>query len=67
MAAVVVQIVADKDGPASLNPTKPVGGSYTAEEVLEVVRESPKLYMKEDVGKGYRQMVTSPKPMNTAK
>ena len=66
VATVVTQIVVDKDDPAFLNPTKPIGSFYTAEEALKMMRENPKLYMKEDAGRGYRQMVASPKPVDIA-
>ena len=66
VATVVTQIVVDKDDPAFLNPTKPIGSFYTAEEALKMMRENPKLHMKEDAGRGYRQMVASPKPVDIA-
>ena len=66
VAPVVTQIVVDKDDPAFLNPTKPIGSFYTAEEALKMMRENPKLHMKEDAGRGYRQMVASPKPVDIA-
>ena len=66
VATVVTQIVVDKDDPAFLNPTKPIGSFYTAEEALKMMRENPRLHMKEDAGRGYRQMVASPKPVDIA-
>ena len=66
VATVVTQIVVDKEDPAFLNPTKPIGSFYPEDEALKMMAENPGLCMKEDAGRGYRQMVASPKPMDIA-
>lgn len=64
LATVVTQIVADKDDPAFLNPTKPIGSFYSKEEAKKMMEENPALRMKEDAGRGFLQMVASPKPVD---
>lgn len=66
VATVVTQMVVDKNDPAFLTPTKPIGSFYTKEEAEKMMSENPKLCMKEDAGRGYRQMVASPKPLDIA-
>ncbi|MGJ8453875.1 carbamate kinase [Pseudothermotoga sp. U03pept] len=62
IAAVVTQIVVDKNDKAFQNPTKPVGPFYTKQEAERLAREKGWI-MKEDAGRGYRRVVPSPKPL----
>ena len=39
VATVVTQIVVDKEDPAFLNPTKPIGSFYSKEEALKMMEE----------------------------
>lgn len=64
VATVVTQIEVDKDDPAFLNPTKPIGAFYTEEEAKRLMAENPSKVFKEDAGRGWRQMVASPKPLD---
>lgn len=64
VATVVTQVVVDKNDPAFLNPTKPIGSFYSEEEALRLMEENPHLHMKEDAGRGYRQLAASPKPID---
>lgn len=63
VASVVTQVVVDKDDEAFKNPTKPIGSFYTEEEAKKMMEEDNTLIMKEDSGRGYRQVVASPKPV----
>lgn len=63
VATVVTQVEVSLDDPAFKNPTKPIGNFYTEEEAKAMMAEKPGLVMKEDAGRGYRQMVASPKPV----
>lgn len=63
VATVVTQIEVDKHDPAFLNPTKPIGGFYTKEQADKIMKENDKLVFKEDSGRGFRQLVASPKPI----
>lgn len=60
--ALVTQTVVDPDDPAFANPTKPIGPFYSREEVAEQKKIHPKNIYREDAGRGYRQVVASPKP-----
>lgn len=63
VASVVTQVVVDRDDEAFKNPTKPIGSFYTEEEAKKMMEEDPNLIMREDSGRGYRQVVASPKPV----
>ncbi len=60
-ANVVTQTVVYPDDPAFQNPTKPVGAFLTEEEAKAKAAETGWTY-KEDAGRGWRQVVASPKP-----
>jgi len=61
IAAVVTQVVVDRQDPAFRNPTKFVGPAYKIEEANELsIRLGWR--MKEDRGRGWRRVVASPKP-----
>lgn len=61
-ACVVTQTVVDPADPAFENPTKPVGAFLTEEEAKAKAAETG-LTFKEDAGRGWRQVVASPKPL----
>ena len=61
VVTVATQVIVEKDDPAFLNPTKPIGAFYTEEEARAL--EAEKGYvMKEDAGRGFRRVVASPVP-----
>lgn len=60
-ANVVTQTVVYPDDPAFQNPTKPVGAFLTEEEAKAKAAETGYAF-KEDAGRGWRQVVASPKP-----
>lgn len=61
--AVVTQVLVDENDPAFANPTKPVGAFYTKEQADKLAAEKG-YTMVEDAGRGYRQVVPSPKPVD---
>jgi carbamate kinase len=61
IAAVVTQVVVDKDDPGFRNPTKPVGSFFTEEQAKKLQVEKGYI-MKEDAGRGWRRVVASPAP-----
>ncbi len=63
VVTVVTQTVVLMDSPAFQNPTKPVGAFYSKEEADRIAREKG-YTMAEDAGRGYRQVVPSPKPVD---
>ena len=62
-ACIVTQTVVDEDDPAFQNPTKPVGAFYDKETADRIAAEKG-YTMVEDAGRGYRQVVPSPKPID---
>ena len=63
VAAVVTQVLVDKNDAAFTNPTKPIGPFYTEAEAQELARKFNKQIV-EDSGRGYRIVVPSPKPVD---
>ena len=61
VCTIVTQTVVDKDDPAFLDPTKPIGKFLSEEEAREVAEKTGYI-MKEDAGRGWRRYVASPKP-----
>lgn len=63
VATVVTQVVVSPEDPAFRNPTKPVGAFYDKETAERIARQRG-YTMVEDAGRGYRQVVPSPKPVD---
>ena len=63
VATLVTEVVVDKEDPAFVNPTKPVGPFYTKYRAQALAKEK-KWTMVEDAGRGYRKVVPSPKPID---
>lgn len=61
VATIATQVVVDKDDPAFLNPTKPIG-RFMGKEEAETFAKEKGVQIMEDAGRGYRQVVASPKP-----
>ena len=62
VATIVTQVEVDPHDKAFENPTKPIGSFMSAEEA-EILRGKGVPVM-EDAGRGWRQVVASPKPVN---
>lgn len=62
VAAIVTQVIVNRDDPAFANPSKPVGSFYSKEEADRLSREKGYM-MVEDAGRGYRRVVASPSPV----
>ncbi len=63
VATVVTQVLVDEKDPAFQNPTKPIGSFYDKETAERIAAEKG-YTMVEDAGRGYRQVVPSPKPID---
>lgn len=63
VTTIVTQVVVDENDPAFKKPTKPIGRFMTKEEGEQLVKEK-NIQVMEDAGRGYRQVVASPKPKN---
>lgn len=61
VVAVVTQVLVDRNDPALINPTKPIGG-YMEQEVAQSLASNFGWVVKEDAGRGWRRVVGSPKP-----
>ena len=63
VATVITQTIVSEEDPAFQNPTKPVGAFYDKETAERIAKEKG-YTMVEDAGRGYRQVVPSPKPFD---
>ena len=63
VASVVTQVEVDPDDPAFAHPTKPIGGFYDEATAQAMMAADPALVMVEDSGRGWRQVVASPRPV----
>lgn len=63
VASVVTQVIVDKEDPAFINPTKPIGPFYSKEDA-KAESEKTGATFKEDAGRGWRKVVASPKPID---
>jgi carbamate kinase len=61
VAAVVTQVVVDRNDPGFKNPTKGIGGFTTRENAQQFADEG--WMVKEDAGRGWRRMIASPIPL----
>lgn len=59
----VTQTIVAADDPAFANPTKPIGPFYNFNEMQKQQIYHPDYLYKQDAGRGYRQVVPSPKPV----
>ena len=65
VASVVTQVVVDKNDPAFVNLSKPIGPFYSEEEEeAKAEAEKSGATFKEDAGRGWRKVVASPKPVD---
>jgi carbamate kinase len=60
---VITQVLVNKDDPAFLNPTKPVGPYYTKEEADRMAKETGSVFSEDSRGRGWRKVVASPTPL----
>ncbi|MGG1658456.1 carbamate kinase [Brevibacillus sp. NRS-1366] len=64
VASVITQVEVSSVDPNFQNPTKPVGSFFTLEQTEEMYKEHPDWVFIEDSGRGYRRVVSSPKPID---
>ena len=63
VATIVTQVLVDENDQAFKNPSKPIGAFYDKETADRISKEKG-YTMVEDAGRGYRQVVPSPKPVD---
>ena len=61
VAAVVTQVLVDRNDPAFQNPTKGIGGFTTEEEARQFENDGWRVV--EDAGRGWRRVIASPMPL----
>ncbi len=61
IVTVLTQVIVDRDEALFSEPTKPIGPFFTKEEAERKMAEEKVPYV-EDSGRGYRRVVSSPKP-----
>lgn len=62
VATVLTEVTVSPDDPAFEHPTKPIGAFYDEATATRMMAEQSGLIMREDAGRGWRQVVPSPKP-----
>jgi carbamate kinase len=60
---ITTQVLVNKDDPAFLKPTKPVGPYYTREEADQMAKDSKSVFKEDPRGRGWRKVVASPTPL----
>jgi carbamate kinase len=58
---IVTQVIVDPNDPSIINPSKYIGPFYTKKQA-ETLAEMFNWVIKEDLGRGYRRVVPSPRP-----
>src|SRR5512137_235965 len=61
VAAVVTQVLVDRNDPGFKNPTKGIGG-FTTQDKAEIFKKEGWI-VTEDAGRGWRRMIASPMPL----
>lgn len=59
---VITQVEVDANDRAFLDPSKPIGTFYSEDQIYSIKRQHPTWDMVQDVNRGYRRVVASPKP-----
>lgn len=62
VVTVICQVLVERDDPAFLHPTKPIG-TFMTKEQAEAMQALHGWQIVEDAGRGYRRVVPSPKPV----
>ncbi|MEI6435867.1 MAG: carbamate kinase [Bacteroidota bacterium] len=60
---ITTQVLVNKDDPAFLKPTKPVGPYYTKEEADKMAGDTGSAFKEDPRGRGWRKVVASPTPL----
>ncbi|MHB9026316.1 MAG: carbamate kinase [Armatimonadota bacterium] len=62
VVTMISQVIVERDDPAFLNPTKPIG-TFMTKEQAEAMQALHGWHVIEDSGRGYRRVVPSPMPV----
>ena len=61
--SVITQVLVNKDDPAFLNPTKPIGPYFTKEEAEKFMADTKSVFKEDKARGGWRKVVASPEPL----
>ncbi|MBC8319620.1 MAG: carbamate kinase [Bacteroidetes bacterium] len=61
--SIITQVLVNKDDPAFINPTKPIGPYFTREEAEKFMTDSDSVYKEDKARGGWRKVVASPEPL----
>lgn len=61
--SIITQVLVNKDDPAFLKPTKPIGPYYTKDDADQLGKELGAKFAEDPRGRGWRRVVASPKPL----
>jgi len=61
--SIITQVLVNKDDPAFLKPTKPIGPYFTKEEAEKFMAESKSVFVEDKARGGWRKVVASPEPL----
>lgn len=64
VASIVTQAIVSLEDPAFTDPTKPIGPFYPDQVTAESEAAERGFVVKEDIGRGWRRVVASPKPLD---
>lgn len=64
--SIITEVLVDENDPAFLKPSKPIG-EFMSKEQAEALFAKTGIPVMEDAGRGYRQAVASPKPLEILK
>ncbi|MFC2113816.1 carbamate kinase [Bacteroidota bacterium] len=60
--SIITQVMVNKDDPAFLEPTKPIGPYYSKEDADRICSETGTVFKEDARSRGWRKVVASPKP-----
>lgn len=61
--SIITQVLVNKDDPAFLSPTKPIGPFYNKDEADAITEETKAVFKEDARGRGWRKVVASPTPL----
>lgn len=61
--SIITQVLVNKDDPAFLDPTKPIGPYFSKEEAEVFMKETGSVFREDKARGGWRKVVASPEPL----
>lgn len=61
--SIITQVLVNKDDPAFVNPSKPIGPYFTKEEADKFMADSDSVFKEDKARGGWRKVVASPEPL----